>query len=76
MNLDAQGAGDQESADAARSSFRMMAWSGIAVMALGVVIIFLPSHNSHRVHQIAGIFVIVGGLCILGWATYFRRRLR
>jgi drug/metabolite transporter (DMT)-like permease len=76
MNLDAQGAGDQKSADAARSSFRMMAWSGIAVMALGVVIIFLPSRNSHHVHQISGILVIVGGLFILGWAMYFRRRLR
>jgi drug/metabolite transporter (DMT)-like permease len=45
-------------------------------MALGVVIIFLPSRNSHHVHQISGILVIVGGLFILGWATYFRRRLK
>jgi uncharacterized membrane protein YccC len=47
-----------------------------ALIALGVLIMFIPSHGSHRVHQVSGILVIAGGLCLLGWTAYLRRRIR
>jgi uncharacterized membrane protein HdeD (DUF308 family) len=76
MNPDMQEAEGQKAADAARHSVRLMTRSGIAIMALGVVIIFLPSHSSHLVHRITGIFVIVGGLFVIGLGQSIRRRIR
>jgi uncharacterized membrane protein HdeD (DUF308 family) len=76
MNPDMQGAEDQKVAEVARRSARMLTRSGIAIMALGVLIIFLPSHSSHLVHRITGIFVIVGGLFVIGLGASIRRRVR
>jgi drug/metabolite transporter (DMT)-like permease len=67
---------DPKTAIFPRRATRRLTWTAAALMALGVVIIFIPSHESHWVHLISGIAAIVAGLNLLGWTAYFRRRLR
>jgi uncharacterized membrane protein HdeD (DUF308 family) len=67
---------NQKAADVARSGARLLVWVAAALIALGVLIMFIPSHGSHRLHQVSGILVIAGGLCLLGWTACLRRRIR
>jgi uncharacterized membrane protein HdeD (DUF308 family) len=67
---------NQKAADVARATARLLTRVAAALIALGVLIMFIPSHGSHRLHQVSGILVIVGGLFLLGWTAYLRRRIR
>lgn len=65
---------DQKAADAGRDAVRIMTGAGAALIALGLLIMFIP--GSHRLHLVAGISAIVCGLVVLAMAADMRRRFR
>jgi hypothetical protein len=46
---------NQKAAGVARSGARLLIQVAAALIALGVLIIFIPSHGSHRPHQVSGV---------------------
>ncbi len=61
----------QQAADVTRSTVRAFVWVGSALIAVGVLTMFLPGS---RLHLVAGIGGIACSLTVFGWASYSWRR--
>ena len=72
--MDTEAEQDQKAAQAGRQGFTMMAGAAAALIAIGVLVMFIP--GSLAFHLITGISVIACGLVVLVVAGDLRRRLR